>query len=182
MLVLSAGLHRGVVNLPVSFTAAHDTFQQEPLSVFLALTVPPEPEAVTPVINGQLPVEDIATSETFPEETPVEVAEQPVSVTSPGHLEEVRSTYWSDVCRRIARHLHYPLVAQRRGMGGLVHLRLTIGPDGSLFAVEADDETCGRLFVDAAIKAVRAGAPYPPPPAELTSPISATLPVRFAVE
>lgn len=93
---------------------------------------------------------------------------------------DTAQTYLEMVRLRIERQKKYPAAAKRRQIEGVVTLRFVITLEGAVTgAVVA--ETSGREVLDkAALRAVRAAAPFPQPPSALFKrPISLEIKVMF---
>jgi len=153
---------------PVERRPAPAPLQQEPESE-------PEPEPEPPAAEPEVaaappetsPVQ--APSRAEPTPTPPAVAAAPEPQAGPpapaaaGPSPDEIELYVSLVRRRIAERKGYPSMARRRGMEGVVNLRLRIADDGSVAEVRATG-AAARLFERAALDAVERAAPFPPPP------------------
>lgn len=86
--------------------------------------------------------------------------------------------YLPGIKDRVQSMVVYPPLALRRGEHGVVHVKATLGPDGAVLDVSADenDEVSGRLR-NAAIKAVQDSAPFP----QMANTVKVTIPVIFEI-
>ena len=76
--------------------------------------------------------------------------------TSESYLEMVRL--------RIEQHKHYPHMARKRQIEGIVTIRFIITPAGNVQAIGIARSSRHSLLDEAAIKAVRDASPFPKPP------------------
>ena len=111
----------------------------------------------------------------------MEPAPVPVVTTAVAPAPEVTLRSWLAAVRaRVASHRRYPRPARKLRLEGLVTVSLRVGGDGALLDVgPAPGHDSPALLLDAACAAVRAGAPYPPPPGQVPSEVD--VPVRFAL-
>ncbi|AGC41909.1 TonB family protein [Myxococcus stipitatus DSM 14675] len=90
-----------------------------------------------------------------------------------------------DYLRRMFRDrfedLPYPEAAEAAGIEGIVPLRITVGARGQLLGLSMAGACPHALLCDAAMKAVREEAPFPPPPRALGSRVSVVLPFRYRI-
>ncbi len=77
--------------------------------------------------------------------------------------------YFNTVRAMIERHKHYPFAARRRRIEGAVAVRFILHPDGRATDAAPAEPSRHRLLNQAALKAVRDAAPFPPPPPGLFS-------------
>jgi protein TonB len=77
--------------------------------------------------------------------------------------------YYQMVRQRIESRKKYPPMAMRRQLQGRVTVRFAIMADGGLGEVTVTETCPFQVFNDAAVFAVKSGAPYPRPPSSLSS-------------
>ncbi|WP_342378295.1 TonB family protein [Myxococcus stipitatus] len=94
-----------------------------------------------------------------------------------GHEKDYLRTMFRD---RFA-DLPYPEAAEAAGIEGIVPLRITVGAQGQLLGLALAGACPHALLCDAAMKAVREEAPFPPPPPALGARISVVLPFRYRI-
>ncbi|MDJ0869651.1 MAG: TonB family protein, partial [Myxococcota bacterium] len=82
------------------------------------------------------------------------------------------------VRREIGEHRRYPAMARRRGLEGVVVVRLSIDADGGLGEVSTTRKA-SKTLARATVDAVRRAAPFPPPPAGR---LSIEIPVRYDLD
>jgi protein TonB len=82
----------------------------------------------------------------------------------PGGGGDPIAAYVTLVRQRIDAHKRYPAMARRRGLEGVVTVRIRIADDGSVERTVTLGEV-PRLFEKTALEAVQKAAPFPPPPA-----------------
>jgi protein TonB len=88
--------------------------------------------------------------------------------------------FLSQILYRIEKAKHYPLVARRRRMEGVVKCKFTISRDGMLKHVEVIKKNRFSALDRAAVAAVKKGAPYPAFPKFLKdSTFTSTVDIRF---
>jgi len=97
-------------------------------------------------------------------------------VSDPAYLNTVRTA--------VARHLHYPELALRRGVEGRIVLRLTLDAAGHLLDSAAGAPEGDSALLTAALAAVKRAAPFPPwqGAREPGATLNLTLPIRFKLE
>lgn len=86
---------------------------------------------------------------------------------SPGELVETSSSYLEMVRLKIERHKVYPDMARIRQIEGRVTIRFVITPEGGIRAVEIARTSRQKVLDKAALRAVKAAAPFPKPPGRL---------------
>lgn len=91
--------------------------------------------------------------------TPGEQAEEAGGYSSITYLEMVRL--------KIERHKKYPDAARARHIEGRVTIRFVITPEGDARVVEVANTSGHKALDTAALKAVKAAAPFPRPPRRL---------------
>ncbi|MCG3152702.1 MAG: hypothetical protein GEEBNDBF_02005 [bacterium] len=142
-------------------------------------TPPAEPPATAaaPTTEPEPPSEPDAASSTPPEvpESPATSVEDPPTATPPPapapvpapllvSYDEERAAYLRKFNAAIERHKQYPPQSRRLGRQGRVALLIGINAEGELERLEVASSS-GHLALDnAALEAVRAAAPFPPPP------------------
>ena len=89
--------------------------------------------------------------------------------------------YLSLVRSRIEACKRYPWNARNLGWEGEVVVSFSIDATGALRGLKIDTGSGYRILDRAAIAAVTKAAPFPPPPAVLSSPISIQVPIRFSL-
>lgn len=88
--------------------------------------------------------------------------------------------YVRTVARTVAEHRYYPRLARRKGMEGVVVLKLTIDARGTLLSVEVEQSSGHGVLDRAAVKALRELEALPPPPEALNwEQKQLRVPVRF---
>jgi len=140
----------------------------EPQAVSLPLEEPPAP--ATQVMEEVLPVEASALPaivEAIPEPSAEELYARQVSRYADAQLLLIRD--------RVSREVRYPAMARRQGWSGQVIIEFTVLLSGEVSELRVA-ESCGYPILDRqALRAVKAAAPFPPPPVVATL----TLPVNF---
>ncbi len=86
---------------------------------------------------------------------------------SPGELVETSISYLEMVRLKIERHKVYPDMARIRQIEGRVTIRFVITPEGGIRAVEIARTSRQKVLDKAALRAVKAAAPFPKPPGRL---------------
>jgi protein TonB len=86
--------------------------------------------------------------------------------------------YVAGVRRRVSRHKRYPPFALRRGIEGVVVVRLRIGGDGRVTRA-SPDASAEPLLARSALEAVERASPFPPPP---DGPLELELPIRWRID
>ena len=112
-------------------------------------------------------------------------ASQPIARTtvsaspSSGTGTESATAYEQTVRDAVSRELHYPLAARRRGIEGLIQLRLTVDGGGHVTGLEPLTERADEQLVQATVDAVKRAEPFPKPTLDIATSVSLVLPVRF---
>lgn len=101
---------------------------------------------------------------------------------SSGPTETVEQRYLREqfayIRERVRERLIYPPLARRQGWTGQVRVEFTICADGSIEGLKISASSGRALLDQQAMRAVRAAAPFPAPPA----PAIVNLPVLFVVD
>ncbi|WP_456385542.1 TonB family protein [Desulfolithobacter sp.] len=84
------------------------------------------------------------------------------------HGPELRN-YLRLIRQRIGRYKKYPLAARRRRIEGRVGIHFTVSATGELQEIKVSRTSGHRLLDRAALRAVRAASPLPPPPVGLSA-------------
>lgn len=88
--------------------------------------------------------------------------------------------YFGMVRMKIEGNKKYPTVARKRQVEGRVKVRFVIESDGSVSDLRLSDGSRHGMLDEAALEAVRASAPFPPPPRRLFSgPVSLEVSILF---
>ena len=96
-----------------------------------------------------------------------------------------RNAYQEMLRQRIERYKIYPRMARRGNQQGTARIFFALDRQGRLTGCRLEQSSGHRLLDQAAMKAVRAGAPYPPLPEELlpqSAEASFVIPVTFVLE
>ncbi len=143
----------------------------------------PETPALPPAVESPpTPVVEVREPEPIHEpavQEPAPVKQPAVAATI--DLQQMQQAYWSLACQHIAQHMRYPRRAQSKGWTGRVLVRLKVDADGTLHGVPLPDAASRPVLTEAVTAAIRAANPLPPPPPELGAPVTADLPIRFAI-
>ncbi len=89
--------------------------------------------------------------------------------------------YLSLVRARIEARKRYPWNARNLGWEGEVVVSFSIDAAGALRGLKIDRGSGYRILDRAALAAVTEAAPFPPPPAVLSPPVSIQVPIRFSL-
>lgn len=108
-------------------------------------------------------------------------AQAPVAGAGGGQARpaDAADSYLQLVRSLIEEHRTYPRRARRMGIEGTVTVHIAIGADGALHAVSVASSAGAGDLDRAALRMVRAAAPFPVPPG---GPMQLRLPIRFALE
>ena len=83
----------------------------------------------------------------------------------------------------VADRLEYPVAAERQGLEGLVVVVIAVDPHGTLVAAHVETSSGHASLDAAALRAVRAAAPWPALPRGASpGTVEFTVPVRFALD
>jgi protein TonB len=122
----------------------------------------PEPAPPPPVIAAPPPPE-VSEPPAFkvpaPEPAPPKVMEPPPA--------EVIDGYGETLSRLIARHQHYPRVAQMRGWEGTVQVAIDIGSQGKISGMKISQSSGFEVLDKQALDMIKSAAPFPPAPQSL---------------
>src|SRR5690606_38521847 len=88
---------------------------------------------------------------------------------------DAMSAYVAQIRDLVRRHQDYPALARRRGIEGLVLVRLEITSDGRVGRAAALNGA-NALLARSAVAAARRAAPFPPPP---HGAVAIDLPIRW---
>ncbi|PNU21266.1 hypothetical protein C2E25_02950 [Geothermobacter hydrogeniphilus] len=91
----------------------------------------------------------------------------------------VYRAYLGAIRQRIDRSKRYPLMARRGGQQGVVLIDFEINAEGKLCRCEVERSSGFKLLDRAALKAVRAAAPFSPLPDDFDPRLALQLPIRF---
>lgn len=80
---------------------------------------------------------------------------------------DFQATYLEMVRLKIERHKKYPETAEDKQIEGAVTVRFVITPQGDILDVEIIRSSTQKSLDEAALKAIRAAAPFPRPPQHL---------------
>ena len=165
--------------------------QPQPEPVRVAAVAQPAPVALPHVSKiasaVQSPLRIAVTS--APAAAPVTAAaaatnSAPAVASGQGREEVSDPAYLNTVRTAVARHLHYPELALRRGVEGRIVLRLTLDAAGRLLDSAAGAPEGDSALLTAALAAVKRAAPFPPwqGAREPGATLNLTLPIRFKLE
>ena len=100
-----------------------------------------------------------------------------------GNNKELRRGYTRQIRHRIAQKKFYPAVARRRGFEGQPVVAFILNKDGSLGHLALDKTSGHKMLDQAALKAVKKGAPFPEIPEQLNlKKFKFKLPISFSLE
>lgn len=100
-----------------------------------------------------------------------------------GNDDELKKGYTRQIRHRIAQKKYYPALARRRGFEGQPVVAFVLNKDGSLGHLALDKTSGHRMLDQAALKAVKKGAPFPEIPEQLNlNFFKFKLPVSFILE
>jgi periplasmic protein TonB len=97
---------------------------------------------------------------------------------SPGGTEDPIEVYKALVRARIEAERRYSPMARRRGLEGVVNIRVSIGPSGAVSRVSVEDGA-PMLLAKSTEEAVARAGPFPPPPTGLGV---LRVPVRYRLD
>jgi len=140
---------------------------------------PPAPESFK-APNPSL-VEPIAVPERPAMSKPGAVAwSMPKSVPGGAGAYGSSEDYFGMVRMKIEGNKKYPVVARKRQVEGRVKVRFVIESDGTVSDLVLSEGSRHAMLDEAALEAVRASAPFPPPPRRLFSgPVSLEVSILF---
>ncbi len=87
--------------------------------------------------------------------------------------------YLSLIRARIEARKHYPWNARNLGWEGEVVVSFSIDATGAIRGLKIDTGSGYRILDRAALAAVTEAAPFPPPPAVLSPPVTIQVPIKF---
>jgi len=91
-----------------------------------------------------------------------------------------QSPYAMAVVRQVGARIVYPKSSREAGIQGDVRISFVIGRTGELLDVQVVNSSANRALDEAALNAVRQGAPFPPIPMELkVDRVKILMPVHF---
>ena len=93
----------------------------------------------------------------------------------PGPAAGVLEAYHAAVRARIEAAKRYPAWARRQGMEGRVTVAFWLTTAGEVAQVTVREPSGSAVLDDAAVEAVRRGAPYPPAPVAARQELAVTL-------
>ncbi|MBF0142923.1 MAG: energy transducer TonB [Magnetococcales bacterium] len=99
--------------------------------------------------------------------TPGEGTESSPGIPEAGDVttrQALHAEYVQTLKEKVRPHWRYPPEARRRGLVGVVSVALTLGADGALIEARVDRSSGAPLLDEAALKALREAAPFPPLP------------------
>jgi len=85
--------------------------------------------------------------------------------------------YLPGIKERVQSKVVYPTLSLKRGEQGTVNVKAILSPDGSVEDATADEDSNSGRLREAAIKAVKDGAPYP----HMVETVKVTIPVVFEI-
>ncbi|ORJ60440.1 TonB family protein [Geothermobacter hydrogeniphilus] len=138
---------------------------------------PPAPHRLPPSTAITAPVPSPATVPA--EALPAETAPAPAAPRADPAGNPAYRAYLSDIRQRVDRSKRYPLMARRGGQQGVVLIDFEINAEGKLCRCEVERGSGFKLLDRAALKAVRAAAPFSPLPEDFGPRLALQLPIRF---
>jgi protein TonB len=96
-------------------------------------------------------------------------------------IASARAAYLASVRARLESRKHYPYLLRRQGIAGTVLVAFTVGGSGEPSAIRAADGPHHPHLVEAAVRSVKAAAPFAPLPAELAE-LQIEVPIAFVLE
>ncbi|MEK6665307.1 MAG: energy transducer TonB [candidate division NC10 bacterium] len=84
--------------------------------------------------------------------------------------------------QRIQESLNYPLVARRRGLGGIVQLEVELLPSGKVASVTVRNSSSHAVLDQAALETVSQLQPAPFPPGVPPRPLRVRVPIVFELK
>jgi protein TonB len=122
------------------------------------------PEAVEPAAAESVALEESSADggqEAGPE-IAVPAFDTPVAAAAvPARRVMSESDYIALIMRRLEEKKVYPLAMRKRGIAGNMPVRFTIGADGALVRVTAEDSRAHPFLAQAALETVRSASPFP---------------------
>lgn len=97
-------------------------------------------------------------------------------------LERMRSAYLASVRERLEKCKHYPYLLRRQGIAGTVLVTFTVEKSGRPGEIRAADGPHHPHLIEAAVRSVKAAAPFAPLPAELETELRIEVPLAFVLE
>ncbi|MFP2907089.1 TonB family protein [Pyxidicoccus sp. 3LFB2] len=98
---------------------------------------------------------------------------------SPEQLSTWREAYFETMFRDRFENVRYPHQAAMAGIEGKLVVRISVGARGQILGLEVLGYCPHYVLCDAAMKAVRDAAPFPPPPPELGGRVTVELPFNY---
>lgn len=175
--------------LPTAHQVSRDNTPKPPTARITAVAAP---EPAAPATPDDGPSSHLQESDTTvrddsgdrlpgTEETPaINAGTFPARAASTEENAELRYLHeqFDYIRTRVLDRLLYPAVARRQGWRGQVTVSFLVGADGDVENLRIVSSSGHRLLDQQALQAVRAAAPFPPPP----TPAIIILPVAFALD
>jgi protein TonB len=98
---------------------------------------------------------------------------------TPRQLTTWREEYFETMFRDRFENVRYPHQAAMAGIEGKLVVRISVGARGQVLELEVLGYCPHSVLCDAAMKAVRDAAPFPPPPPELGGSVTVELPFNY---
>ena len=157
--------------VPVPPKAAPQVKQQAPI-----------PQATTPSPDADAQPIPAPVAPPTPAPIQEERTVQPPPTVRPAADPEVTKVYLSGIKGRVQDKVVYPSLSLKRGEQGTVHVHTSLSRDGAVVDVSADEDGVSSRLRDAAVKAVKDAAPFPPMPDSVPgNPVQVTIPVVFEI-
>lgn len=107
----------------------------------------------------------------------------PPQVSKPVSDPEGTKIYLSGIKGRVQEKVVYPTLSLKRGEQGTVHVHTSLSRDGTVVDISAEEEGNSLRLREAAIKAIKDAAPFPPMPDGVPGdPVKITIPVVFEIK
>ena len=103
----------------------------------------------------------------------------PKTAENPGKDADVpaMSSYLEAVRQQILSHQHYPMIARKKGLQGIVEVRVFLNDQGGVLKKELISPGKMPILEDAALVAIDESLPFPRPPVKISGAI--VVPIEF---
>ena len=91
-----------------------------------------------------------------------------------------QDSYISELQKRIQSEERYPVEARKRGISGVIDVGFRLNKEGQIVEIHSNSPEKPTLLIEAALAAVKAAAPFPAPPAGISTDFR--IPVDFKIK